>query len=188
MAQTDTLCRSPASESSNSPRTSWGEPGWCSRSRRRGDKIEPALQARARVALALRRRLLRLFQSQQAQPGRRSQGASRRALVHRWRARRRVIENYAPGTMERLGCGYETLAVINPRLIMRAQGFLSGPYEHRPALDEWCSSWRARLYDRAAGPAAARRHFGGRHHGRRLRRHRHLAALRNATPPARGNW
>jgi crotonobetainyl-CoA:carnitine CoA-transferase CaiB-like acyl-CoA transferase len=48
-----------------------------------------------------------------------------------------VIENYAPGTMERLGCGYEDLAKINPRLVYLAlKGYLAGPYEHRPALDE----------------------------------------------------
>ncbi len=48
-----------------------------------------------------------------------------------------VLENYAPGTMERLGCGYDALAQKNPRLIYCAlKGFLSGPYEHRPALDE----------------------------------------------------
>jgi crotonobetainyl-CoA:carnitine CoA-transferase CaiB-like acyl-CoA transferase len=48
-----------------------------------------------------------------------------------------VIENYGPGTMERLGCGYETLAAINPRLVYLAlKGYLAGPYEHRPALDE----------------------------------------------------
>ncbi|GLR89727.1 CaiB/BaiF CoA transferase family protein [Bradyrhizobium iriomotense] len=48
-----------------------------------------------------------------------------------------VIENYAPGTMERLGCGYADLEAINPRLIYLAlKGFLAGPYEHRPALDE----------------------------------------------------
>jgi crotonobetainyl-CoA:carnitine CoA-transferase CaiB-like acyl-CoA transferase len=48
-----------------------------------------------------------------------------------------VIENYAPGTMERLGCGYQTLAKINPRLVYLAlKGYLAGPYEHRPALDE----------------------------------------------------
>ena len=27
-----------------------------------------------------------------------------------------VLENYGPGTMERLGCGYEALAARNPRL------------------------------------------------------------------------
>jgi crotonobetainyl-CoA:carnitine CoA-transferase CaiB-like acyl-CoA transferase len=48
-----------------------------------------------------------------------------------------VIENYAPGTMDRLGCGYAELSQKNPRLIYCAlKGFLSGPYEHRPALDE----------------------------------------------------
>ncbi len=48
-----------------------------------------------------------------------------------------VIENYGPGTMERLGCGYERLAPLNRRLVYLAlKGYLKGPYEHRPALDE----------------------------------------------------
>jgi crotonobetainyl-CoA:carnitine CoA-transferase CaiB-like acyl-CoA transferase len=48
-----------------------------------------------------------------------------------------VVENYAPGTMDRLGCGYDDFRKINTRLIYCAlKGFLSGPYEHRPALDE----------------------------------------------------
>jgi crotonobetainyl-CoA:carnitine CoA-transferase CaiB-like acyl-CoA transferase len=48
-----------------------------------------------------------------------------------------VLENYGPGTMERLGCGYEQLSPLNPRLIYLAlKGYLAGPYEHRPALDE----------------------------------------------------
>jgi crotonobetainyl-CoA:carnitine CoA-transferase CaiB-like acyl-CoA transferase len=48
-----------------------------------------------------------------------------------------VIENYAVGTMDRLGVGYEALAAINPRLIYCAmKGYLAGPYEHRAALDE----------------------------------------------------
>jgi crotonobetainyl-CoA:carnitine CoA-transferase CaiB-like acyl-CoA transferase len=48
-----------------------------------------------------------------------------------------VLENYGPGTMERLGCGYEELAALNSRLIYLAlKGYLAGPYEHRPALDE----------------------------------------------------
>ena len=59
-------------------------------------------------------------------------------VVHRLAASVDVaIENYAPGTMERLGCGWETLRDINPRLIFASlKGFLSGPYENRPALDE----------------------------------------------------
>jgi len=48
-----------------------------------------------------------------------------------------ALENYAPGTMDRLGCGYADFARENPRIIYCAlKGFLSGPYEHRPALDE----------------------------------------------------
>jgi crotonobetainyl-CoA:carnitine CoA-transferase CaiB-like acyl-CoA transferase len=48
-----------------------------------------------------------------------------------------AIENYAPGTMDRLGCGYVDFAKTNPRIVYCAlKGFLSGPYEHRPALDE----------------------------------------------------
>ncbi len=48
-----------------------------------------------------------------------------------------VVENFRPGTMERLGFGYEDLAAINPGLIYCSQkGFLKGPYENRAALDE----------------------------------------------------
>jgi crotonobetainyl-CoA:carnitine CoA-transferase CaiB-like acyl-CoA transferase len=48
-----------------------------------------------------------------------------------------LIENYGPGTMERLGLGWEQARAVNPRLIYCAlKGFLPGPYAHRPALDE----------------------------------------------------
>jgi crotonobetainyl-CoA:carnitine CoA-transferase CaiB-like acyl-CoA transferase len=48
-----------------------------------------------------------------------------------------VIENFRPGTLERLGLGYDTLRADNPRLIYcSAKGFLAGPYEERVALDE----------------------------------------------------
>ena len=48
-----------------------------------------------------------------------------------------LIENFAPGTMERLGIGHAAARAVNPRLIYCAlKGFLPGPYEHRPALDE----------------------------------------------------
>src|SRR6202163_2006233 len=61
-----------------------------------------------------------------------------RALLYRLAATADVVlENYAPGTMDRLGCGYADFSKLNPRLIFCAlKGFLSGPYEHRPALDE----------------------------------------------------
>jgi crotonobetainyl-CoA:carnitine CoA-transferase CaiB-like acyl-CoA transferase len=61
-----------------------------------------------------------------------------RTLLHRLVATADVaIENYAPGTMDRLGCGYADFAKTNPGIVYCAlKGFLSGPYEHRPALDE----------------------------------------------------
>jgi len=48
-----------------------------------------------------------------------------------------VIENFGPGTMDRLGYGYDSLSEINPRLIYCSlKGFLPGPYEKRVAMDE----------------------------------------------------
>jgi crotonobetainyl-CoA:carnitine CoA-transferase CaiB-like acyl-CoA transferase len=47
------------------------------------------------------------------------------------------LDNFAPGALERLGLGYAVLATENPRLIYLAiKGFLPGPYEMRPSLDE----------------------------------------------------
>jgi crotonobetainyl-CoA:carnitine CoA-transferase CaiB-like acyl-CoA transferase len=61
-----------------------------------------------------------------------------KAVVHRLAKSADVLlENYGPGTMERLGCGYDVLKAINPRLVYLAmKGYLAGPYEHRGALDE----------------------------------------------------
>ncbi len=48
-----------------------------------------------------------------------------------------VIENFRPGAMDKLGFGYKQLSADNPGLIYCSlKGFLSGPYEHRTALDE----------------------------------------------------
>ena len=48
-----------------------------------------------------------------------------------------LIENFGPGTMERLGLDYETCKKRNQALIYCSlKGFMPGPYEHRPALDE----------------------------------------------------
>jgi crotonobetainyl-CoA:carnitine CoA-transferase CaiB-like acyl-CoA transferase len=48
-----------------------------------------------------------------------------------------LIENFGPGTMDRLGYGYDALAAINPKLIYCSlKGFLPGPYENRVAMDE----------------------------------------------------
>ncbi len=48
-----------------------------------------------------------------------------------------VIENFRPGTMEKLGLGYEALKLINPKIIYAAaSGFgHTGPYSLRPAYD-----------------------------------------------------
>ncbi len=48
-----------------------------------------------------------------------------------------LIENFRPGTMEQMGCSWEVLHEINPRLIMaRISGFgQDGPYAQRPCFD-----------------------------------------------------
>lgn len=48
-----------------------------------------------------------------------------------------LIENFGPGTMDRLGYGYEELKKQFPKLIYCSlKGFLPGPYEKRHAMDE----------------------------------------------------
>jgi crotonobetainyl-CoA:carnitine CoA-transferase CaiB-like acyl-CoA transferase len=48
-----------------------------------------------------------------------------------------LIENFGPGTMERLGLGYEDVAATNKGIIYcRLKGFMKGPYVGRTALDE----------------------------------------------------
>ncbi|MFA5524468.1 MAG: CaiB/BaiF CoA-transferase family protein [Tissierellales bacterium] len=48
-----------------------------------------------------------------------------------------VVENYRPGTMEKLGLGYDYLATVNPKIIYAASsGFgHTGPYSKRAAYD-----------------------------------------------------
>ncbi len=48
-----------------------------------------------------------------------------------------VIENFRPGTMEKLGLGYDVLSEANPRIILtRVSGFgQTGPYKDRPSFD-----------------------------------------------------
>jgi crotonobetainyl-CoA:carnitine CoA-transferase CaiB-like acyl-CoA transferase len=48
-----------------------------------------------------------------------------------------VIDNFGYGAVEALGLGYDVLAADNPGLVYLAlKGFLPGPYEARPFLDE----------------------------------------------------
>lgn len=48
-----------------------------------------------------------------------------------------LVESFRPGVMERLGCGYDTLRAVNPRLVYAAlSGYgQSGPYCDRPGHD-----------------------------------------------------
>lgn len=48
-----------------------------------------------------------------------------------------VIENFRPGTMEKMGCGWEELQALNPRLVMvRISGFgQTGPLAPRACFD-----------------------------------------------------
>ena len=48
-----------------------------------------------------------------------------------------VVENFAPGTMQRLGLGYPVLSEVNPRLVVASgKGFgSSGPHRDYPAMD-----------------------------------------------------
>ncbi|MEC5399767.1 CaiB/BaiF CoA transferase family protein [Uliginosibacterium sp. H1] len=48
-----------------------------------------------------------------------------------------VTENFRPGAMEKLGLGYDAVRVLRADIIYCSmKGFLPGPYEQRPALDE----------------------------------------------------
>lgn len=48
-----------------------------------------------------------------------------------------IVENFKPGTMEKLGLGYDVLKEINPRIIYAASSGFGhyGPYSQRPAYD-----------------------------------------------------
>ena len=54
-----------------------------------------------------------------------------------------IIENFRPGTMERLGLGYDVLAKINPRLIMvRISGYgQTGPKAKQPGYGAICEAY-----------------------------------------------
>ena len=80
--------------------------------------------------------------------------------------------------MDRLGFGYDALAAANPRLIYCAlKGFLTGPYEQRPALDEIVQYMTGLAY--MTGPPGRPLRAGASIMGnprRRIRRHRRSSA------------
>lgn len=53
-----------------------------------------------------------------------------------------LVENFRPGTMERMGVGYETVKSLNPRLVyVSISGFgQTGPHSLRPAYDNSAQS------------------------------------------------
>jgi crotonobetainyl-CoA:carnitine CoA-transferase CaiB-like acyl-CoA transferase len=64
--------------------------------------------------------------------------AEDREIMHRLLETADVfLENFRDGQLERQGLGPEELRKKHPHLIVAGhKGFLSGPYDHRPALDE----------------------------------------------------
>jgi crotonobetainyl-CoA:carnitine CoA-transferase CaiB-like acyl-CoA transferase len=69
-----------------------------------------------------------------------------------------LVENFRPGTLEKLGLGYEALSAANPGLVMvRISGFgQSGPYSHRAgygAIGEALSGLRGLTGDPDRPPA-----------------------------------
>ena len=99
-----------------------------------------------------------------------------------------VVENFGPGTMERLGYGWDVLSALNPRLVYCAlKGFLSGPYEKRHAMDEVVQMMGGLAYMTGPpGQPLARRNVRRRHHGRHVRRHRDPARAPRARRDGKG--
>src|ERR1041384_2622747 len=99
-----------------------------------------------------------------------------------------LTENFRPGALDKLGFSYARLKEENPRLIYCSlKGFLPGPYEHRPALDEVTQmmgglAYMTGLPDRPlrAGSSVVDI-MGGTFAAVAI-----LAALRSRDPPARG--
>ncbi len=74
-----------------------------------------------------------------------------------------VVENFSPGTMQRMGLGYEDLTKINPHIIMFSASMMggSGPHTAQPGLGQILSTlsgfteltgWSDRLPVTAHGP------------------------------------
>ena len=86
-----------------------------------------------------------------------------------------LVENFLPGTMARLGLGYDPLAARNPRLIYAAlSGFgQTGPYADRRRRRDRPSDGRHDEHHRRADGEPMRRHVDRRRDGRAVRDDRH---------------
>ena len=64
-----------------------------------------------------------------------------------------LVENFRPGTMDRMGLGYEELSKINPGLVYGSFSLFgeSGPLSHRRGGDMWAQAFR-RLRHEPDGP------------------------------------
>ena len=89
-----------------------------------------------------------------------------------------VLENFRPGTMEKMGFGYEALSQVNPGIILAS---VSGFGQYGPYRDHYSSDERHRSSDRAGIRPS---HHGRRsHHGPHRRPPRHYRNLGSAKVP-----
>ena len=159
------------------------------RSRRRGDQGRAGRRRPDPQAARLRRRLLRLLQPQQEEPrarcrlARRPQGAGQAAAVGR-RDDRELRARF--DGQARAGAG-ASRADQSAAGLLRAQGLPARAVrEAAGARRGGADDGRAGLHDRPERAAAARRHLGGRHRGRHVRRLRHRAGAEAARPHRQG--
>ena len=104
-----------------------------------------------------------------------------------------VVENFRPGTMQKLGLAYDTLKAAHPSLIYAAcSGFgQTGPYAQKGAYDMIIQGMGGIMSITGEPPAAdekrapgARRHVYQRHHRRALHHNRH--SVRAPSPSSNG--
>nr|WP_295713643.1 CoA transferase [uncultured Halomonas sp.] len=62
-----------------------------------------------------------------------------------------LIENFAPGTMDRLGLDFESVRSVNERLIYASlKGFMDGPYQDRLVIPPFSEGFKSRVQTTAA--------------------------------------
>jgi crotonobetainyl-CoA:carnitine CoA-transferase CaiB-like acyl-CoA transferase len=101
-------------------------------------KVEPPEGDRTRANVGFGSALFPVFNRNKRSLGIDLKSSAGREVFHRIvESADALLENFAPGTMDRLGLGYAALSRAHPRLIYCSlKGFLSGPYQDRAALDE----------------------------------------------------